>query len=1375
MPDNQDNPITNTNGNEIDIEKQQIIDSIVDNLLSGIDLPGDKEIDRTPQSIDQEEIVDEREDVLGEGKFYKPADQVVYDKRPELKTDQKRRITSDDLSSLLKDFDKAMAGGKVNRDEPIFGKDIEKEKKVEELDELKDQKLARDKSNAQYQSKKESEITPPENMNTQEDFLDEIPPILPEEDFKLEEPQEPEELKIEETMLVEDLHSDDIKNDITNQEETNEQLTMDDVDFGNMNIHDEFLELDDTENITPDIQHDLEHPEDHEFGLSDVQIEDDFNFAEVPQDTKSDEEPSEVYQEAFSVDDIDMSSVQLTDENKNDFHELVNDDIIQTQDKNTMQDQELSEDLLEDVDDKLKDEIIDYPDTSFDEITSTSDTIKEDKPDFEDMDNFVGDREKIITSQVSQIKSDTEKDKIISPIPNLKEEETEEIFVSEFSDLKPINNITHESNEENTIEELEAPEFKLESDFDQIPDLEIPDDIPKSTQEQISKSYKPQDDIEFEELKLPVQEEINLQFEKDLIPDKEMDINEPIPQLIEQSSLEEEIQTFNEPQTPIYEQEQVEVEPRITPVMEDAKVPVEETEHGELDFSDEEMQIIQRNLQQLPQPLSGIATDTIINEKLPINDLKFLTQKLIDDPNQEEIKNFLEDRLNITIPTKKTITHTYTPQRPKQQASSLLKGVIAASFILLALILGYFLAYKPYSDKKKLYTQGLLDIEKGSDHYKSAEKKFLEAQSISDGDIDWINKYADQFIKQGDVDALYNAHKILLGDESENKDWYAKYKSRNPGAEDFDSKDFKAINANKKFPDNKETKILIAELFKKKALFSAKLGEWKDVDTYFSLADERGYKEFLNKHQNDIPILSKQAKLYILWGNTVKNHSMKVRMENLKIAEDIYLKKIQKIDPDNPIALYGLLDVYLNQRNDKSKEMDFKIDGLYKHIETINPSELDENALAEYAYYLNIKNKDKKAISILNRIIREGKLYPKAYYYLGLIYDKYDDPGKSLESYIKGLYAYYFIKIGKTGQKVFHEKISKGNLNEQVIALEDETIRMITDIRNDKDAENNALQAKFFNKIGNNYLRLTKGLRNNVSSEKSKKNTLFNIAKKSFLLAQEKNPNDYEPLKNLGDFEYQQAIKESDEEDNKKRFDTAKSYYLNALALLIKNQKISNPEHSQIAALMHEAQKKNIQDPYLFYHLGYIFYKLKEYNTSAILFEAINNNPTFLQNQTLNFALGNCYLKQGYYNLAERFYEKVIEYYQDVANNYKDNFDPNSLRQNEVFARLAKAYNNLGVTFHIRAEKSNDKLFMQKALEFYTRANESAKKLHINDIIFQEKINTETLYQNLIYLKHDNVKLEKRKIKDPKTKEDAAIKPTEHLIVDHFNHNLVKN
>ncbi len=1326
---------------QYDEETQDTINNLIGSLFDGIDLPGDKErikeadqilsgeVDSDLDKIDAGDDGLEGVDPLGPDKFYPAADPVHYD-RPDLPTDKGRRITVGDLDNLFEDLKTVEAGGKPSTDEPTFGQEIEPEKMVADLPELQEQRRAQE----QFQADKIKPIieepksaaaitddTAEPTPSLEDDF--EIPDLTSEEDTKIPEDaimDEPTDLPSEEDDFQ--LPEFDLDKDLSDEEKTpDDDFSLPDID----------LEPDEKKAAAADKEEDAPIPTlENDMELPDIDLEpelkgeepaiptleEEMDFPEIDLEPEAEKAESDVIDKteepsipSSEEDDFDLPDISFDGLDTSDTEEKAEEPAIPDEEPLDLPDidlgdaddgtpdimkAEVSDDTLGDVDEKLPEEPIDITEKSFDDIAAP-DEPTELSPEFEDMDSFVEEHEKTIEEEPPKLKVEEEPRKTEPKAAAIEEVE------SEFDNLVPLDKEAEiTETEKNTLDELETIDLptEIESQFDSIPEMEAIEPRPSKT---VAKSIDDFEDIaqtvdtidEAKKFEEPVLEEPALA--DDLFPDEPSGDSLDLPEA-EDFTLPEEKPSMQEDITP--QPSYADIPQPIAEAPVSQEMPVEE---GPLDFTDSELELIQRNIQTLPQTLGEITTDVIVNEKLPKSDLKFLTDKLIHDPNVSDIKNFLEERLGYTI----NIKERKREQAPAKSSNNkpVIYGLIAAS--ILFLIGGaYLLISSSIEEKKK--KDNTIELVKNKD-YTTSTKPITD---IGSNDINWLHRLAEAYIKNGDEQALKKAESTLNKAD--------------------------AIDTMKK-----ETRLLQAKLHMQQAEIAAYEDNYPKMDELFNKALDK-FKDKAVKESIDESILDQKAKMFIRWGDLLKrNNNIEDAGKSYKQAAANYVK-LSSLDDDSPLRFYGMLRIQLRQKKlleeqQNSKNQDKKleksletynrqIDQTYNRIkeEEFNIKNQGEEALTEYAGFLYENNKRNDAINILTDIAEDGKPFPKAYYQLGKIYqNKPVDLEESLENYEKGLLAYYREihqeKFEQTFKKITIKKTDLQKLvKDSIIAVE-----------NDKKPQHMQLQAKIFNNIGENLLKKANELSFN-DNDKAEKQNFIDLAIQNFYRANLKDPKYYRPYTNLAYLTYHELVNNPEEYVKQKaannpdvdgtvkdfleaQFKQPKQLYLDALNRIINDGNPIDREEFQdnLDNQLVKAVKNKKTDAKLIYNLGFIYYQEKNYKRAAEIWEAIKrptSNKKFDPN--LNFALGNAYLKERQDGMAKTAYENVIEFYKNTSKKYIKHPDHNSKSQKEVFSKLAQTHNNLGIAYDIRRDQ--DPSFREKAILHFAKALEYATILN---------------------------------------------------------------
>lgn len=1246
-------------------EEEGIRNQIIETLLARFDPPEDKEKQKEePEAESQSNLLEEE---LEEDVFYSPGSPIQPENPPELKTEKRKRITSNDVGSLLKDLDVTLSGGKPQSAEPVFG-------------------------------------------------------IVQEEILQEEQEEHNESLSSLSSLLPEDTTT------------TIETPLEDAIEIGEDTEEEKLQDLDDLDEV-------LE--------LEPVKTEPQESYDSIIPMTE--EDTTDQVSQREELDDLDEFFVEKKEELTQSFDAST---------LNQLEDTELPPEKPETttVPETLAYEQEELLESEFDFLTPIEEPIEE-----------------TITEETEELQI---------PLAEERKETSEEITEPETFEL--------DSEEKESIETVSLSD-RPSSDIQEIDSSEELESL--FTEEEIKTTEKITEPVlteQPEEVSTQLTQESSEDLPKEsdkeefILPDfsgEKKETKEPLKEpLLEEAYKETESvsqKPYSEPEKPMQKQ---------------STSPPPLQEDDSLEFSDEELETIQANLNLLPEELAGVTRGVILEEQLPIREMKWLTRKLLQKPNAKEIEAFLIEQMILSKPVL-TQDKSKQDRKKKEKQFSGQKGSswkTVTSILVILIIAGaglWFGLIEPYQSKQELYQSGLSDIEKGANYYPSAESQFEQAREGLEGNIDWFNRYAEKYIQKADPQALYNAHQLLLGNDPNNERWLEKYTTRPPGQESrkSNSRVENRIPAVELEPENQTTRLLVGQLFQKKALWAQKRKDWNDVNFFLEQSLSQAYQPILDRDPQNSEILNRVAKTYMFWGDLLETLSPSFKEEKYSEAKET-LERILNQDPDDSMALYGLLKYYLTFGEES------QIDRTYQQIQEINSKEIDKEISVDYADYLSMeKNQPRKAKSVLNRLIEQGEIYPPAYYVLGKIFEQQNETRKALESYIKSLLAYYLQSIG---QEIYQQRLGSQSAqfleNPQLLSSE---LKLVIDfIRSDSNPENQIQQSQIFNRIGSSLFTFSQLFRKGIESERIKKENLKQSAKQNFLLALEKNPRNHEAWKNLGDLNYSENlyqlefVKQSAELQNyetlqplfrKEQFQKASESYLNSLFLLtndLANDLTNDKLQSTEKLILDTVQKKKLQVD-LFYQLGYIFYQQRDFQKANAFWQAMKQHSNERFNPDLNLALANSFFHMRKWNPARQNYQNVIDFYEELSELYQNNPDPNSPRQNEVFAKLARAHNNIGLVYHIESDNRNrrnrqnnssnthGKNLLDEALYHYYKAREYSSKLNLRTVLEEERFNTQRIIRNILFAENREVELQTRKI-ELQNGLTIPLNPLRHMLIE---------
>ena len=203
----------------------------------------------------------------------------------------------------------------------------------------------------------------------------------------------------------------------------------------------------------------------------------------------------------------------------------------------------------------------------------------------------------------------------------------------------------------------------------------------------------------------------------------------------------------------------------------------------------------------------------------------------------------------------------------------------------------------------------------------------------------------------------------------------------------------------------------------------------------------------------------------------------------------------------------------------------------------------------------------------------------------------------------------------------------------------------------------------------------------------------------SFTLARELAPDYPAPYINLGHI-YYDYLTPGDSGDlnlEERYYDQALENYISAVNLM----------------------PADFNDQKLFYNLGWLHYRKNRYEDSVTAWQRLYTENPF--HPVVSFGMGNAWLHLGKDELAEAEYEKVIRYYQPIADRIPvSSIDYDIKRHRNVYGMLINSLNNRGVAWEMRHQRSNDPEWEKQALMSFWRARELADRLKKDAFEFPE-------------------------------------------------------
>lgn len=216
-------------------------------------------------------------------------------------------------------------------------------------------------------------------------------------------------------------------------------------------------------------------------------------------------------------------------------------------------------------------------------------------------------------------------------------------------------------------------------------------------------------------------------------------------------------------------------------------------------------------------------------------------------------------------------------------------------------------------------------------------------------------------------------------------------------------------------------------------------------------------------------------------------------------------------------------------------------------------------------------------------------------------------------------------------------------------------------------------------------------------------------ATRSFTTARELDPEYPKPYINLGNIYYEHLTPGDSGDINleEQNYQQALENYENALRRM--------PE--------------SFKEPKFFYSLGWLYYRKERYDDALAAWQRIYVENPF--HPTVSFSMGNAWLHLDKDVLAAAEYEKVLRYYETIANRVPA-INPDLKRHQNVFGMLVNTHNNIGVAWEMRHQRSGDAEWERKALMSFWKAREISDRL--------DRVGFEYPENNIRYILHRDVK-----------------------------------
>jgi len=147
------------------------------------------------------------------------------------------------------------------------------------------------------------------------------------------------------------------------------------------------------------------------------------------------------------------------------------------------------------------------------------------------------------------------------------------------------------------------------------------------------------------------------------------------------------------------------------------------------------------------------------------------------------------------------------------------------------------------------------------------------------------------------------------------------------------------------------------------------------------------------------------------------------------------------------------------------------------------------------------------------------------------------------------------------------------------------------------------------------------------------------------------------------------------------------------------------------------------------YNFGWLYYRNGQVRKALQKWQRIYDKNPF--HPAVSFVMGNAFLHLRKDELARTEYEKVIDYYSKIQKQIP-RIDPGLKRHVRVIKRLSNAYNNLGIAFEMKKQRTKNSRWERKAILSFWKARALSEK--INKVDYSYPLN------NISCILHPNIK-----------------------------------
>lgn len=158
------------------------------------------------------------------------------------------------------------------------------------------------------------------------------------------------------------------------------------------------------------------------------------------------------------------------------------------------------------------------------------------------------------------------------------------------------------------------------------------------------------------------------------------------------------------------------------------------------------------------------------------------------------------------------------------------------------------------------------------------------------------------------------------------------------------------------------------------------------------------------------------------------------------------------------------------------------------------------------------------------------------------------------------------------------------------------------------------------------------------------------------------------------------------------------------------NKALNNFQLADVRLAKYATLPRDFDITRFYYYYGWLRYKENRLQDALELWNKVYINNPF--HPVFSFAIGNAFLHLGKDDLAIPEYQKNIMYYDRLAKKIPE-INPANNRHRAIIQGLSFNYNNIGVAFLRKAERTGDPDWERQALQSFYRARELGDKLNL--------------------------------------------------------------